>query len=108
MTNRKHSASALAHMNAALSMIGRARKLTPELMEEVSGQIRSATEMLLKPDPMTDRANFVLLAFRNSTRYTSKVIRGKLIERVEVHDLGLYNWAMSQVHTYLIFQDNAA
>lgn len=98
---RKVEHPAAATLRGALYTLERSQKMTPELYKALGDAIRTATDMVLRPDPLTERTNFVILALRQSSSYTAKMVRGKLIERVSVNDLSLYNWAMSQIHTVL-------
>lgn len=80
---------------------------SPELLRELSKNVRSALDQLVAPDPLRERMEFVLLAIRTAT--SLKRVSGVndiTATRVTIHDLPLYNWAMEQVH-HLIHLPNA-
>jgi hypothetical protein len=80
---------------------------TPELLRELSKNVRSALDQLVAPDPLRSRMEFVLLAIRTSTEVKKVIgINEVPTTRVIVKDLELYNWAMEQVH-HLIHIPNA-
>ena len=67
-------------------------------LASVKGMVQDALEILKEPDREKQHVSFVLLAIQQSTEVVEKVIRGKLITRVKIVDLHLYNWAMAEIH----------
>ena len=74
-------------------------KLPPvELISHIKDTVMDAIQVLTNPDPLERKIQFVLLAIEQSTVVEVKRINGKPITKVRIIDLGLYNWALEQVH----------
>lgn len=69
-----------------------------ELITHIKDVVRDAINVLTEPDPFQRRVSFVLLAIEQSTVVEVKQVNGKPITKVSIVDLGLYNWALDQVH----------
>lgn len=90
---------ALGHLQGALLMLDKSgSRPAAEVLASVRTMVQDAITVLKEPDPVKQHIAFVLLALKQSTEVTEKVIRGKAIVRVKIVELELYHYAMSQIH----------
>jgi len=69
-----------------------------QLLDQISGRVREAIELLRMPDSERKRIEFILLAIQESTEVRKHLRNGKTVTRVHVVDLELYNWGMEKLH----------
>lgn len=90
---------ALNQLQGVLLVLENRAKNTPgQVLAAVGEMVRDAIAVLREPDGLKQHIGFVLLAIQQSTEVKEYKIRGKLVTRVKVTDLLLYNWAMAEVH----------
>ena len=90
---------ALGHLHGVLVVLDKQGKHpAAETLATVRTMVQDAITVLKEPDPVKQHIAFVLLALKQSTEVTERVIRGKTIVRVKIVELELYHYAMSQIH----------
>lgn len=90
--------SSEALLRGLLYVIDR-NKLPPvDLITHIKDTVMDTLSVLTNPDPIEKKVQFVFLAIEQSTVVEVKRINGKPITKVKIVDLGLYNWALDQVH----------
>ena len=95
----KEKLPALGHLQGALLVLDKqGEHPAAEILANVRTMVQDAIAVLKEPDPVKQHIAFVLLALKQSTVVTERVIRGKTIVRVKVVELELYHYAMSQIH----------
>lgn len=73
-------------------------KPTTELITWIADHIRNTRDVLLEPDLLRQRAFFILIALRQSTRVEERKVFGQMRQFVYITDRTLYNWAISESH----------
>ncbi len=99
MAAAKKEPDPLAQLRGVLHVLeNRRREPMSEVLQTVGTMVRDALAVLQEPDPLRRRIEFVLLAIQQSTEVRQFTRNGKVLTRVRVVELDLYNWALAQVH----------
>jgi len=81
-----------------LVLDNRSGRPTAEMLANVREMVGDALAVMQEPDATKQKIAFVLLAIQQSTEVTVRQVRGKPVTRVNVIDVSLYNWAITEVH----------
>ena len=99
VTKRNPSAIAADQLDSLMLAIKATKgKPTTELMSWIGDHIRNTRDVLLEPDPVRQRADMIVIALRQSTRITERMVFGSLRQTVDVIDEPLYAWACASAH----------
>jgi hypothetical protein len=73
-------------------------KPTADMLTTLRQQTLRVFDLIEEGNPIVQRAGFVILALKQSTQSTVKIVNGKRLNRVAIIDHELYSWAIEQVH----------
>lgn len=94
-----HPASALLRGMLHLLDGAQGKRATDNLLVQIKGITLDALEVLKLNDPLVEALATPILVLKRCTSVSTRVLRGKEVNRVTVTDPIGYGWAMKQIHS---------
>lgn len=94
---------ALAHLKGVLMVLdNRTKRPTAELLVTIREMVGDAMAVLQEPDPVMQQLGTAVCVLRQTSEVKARVINGKRVVRLTIHDHIGFNWAMEQLHTLVL------